>query len=133
MVDVNEKGDGIVNAASLSSSWQILNAAVENAPTWGGAEQASEEERGLMLKIEGVSSAGLFEGEGLGIAGKSSLLGDEEMQVLMEGFDRKMTVLRKIVSAGEGLVVGNVERMEIGEKGEKREQEEEAKEESKDV
>lgn len=111
MVDVNESGDGIVNAASLSASWQVLNAAVSNAPTWDGAEQAPEEERGLMLRIEGVGSTGTLEEEGLGIAGKSALLGEEEIQALMEGFDRKMAVLRKIVSAGEGLIA------EKGEKG----------------
>jgi hypothetical protein len=124
VVDVNESGDSIVNASSLSSSWQVLNATVSNAPTWDGAEQASEEERGLMLRIAGVGSAGTPDEVGLGIAGKSALHGEEEVQALMEGFDRKMAVLRKIVSGGEGLVLG---------KGEKVEKEEEAKVEGKEV
>lgn len=117
VVDVNASGDSIIRSSSLSSSWQVLNAAVSNAPTWDGAEQAPEEERGLMLRIEGVGSAGPPEEEGLGIIGKSALLGEEEMQALMEGFDRKMAILRKVVSAGEVLVLEKGETVEKGEEG----------------
>lgn len=114
IIDVNESGDAITNAASLSSSWQILNASISNAPTWDGADPASEDDaergdrdRGLMLMIEGTGIEKGDEGkQGLGIVAKkaetSVLLGDEEVQSLLEGFDRKMGILRKIVAAGEG-------------------------------
>jgi hypothetical protein len=115
IVDINETGDGIVSTSSLSSSWQVINAEIANAPTFnndntGGDLGAEEGERALMLKIEGVGiNASGIEGElgdsgerkkGKGVA-ESSVMGEEEMQILLEGFDRKMGVLRKIVASGE--------------------------------
>lgn len=111
IVDINESGDGIVSTSSLSSSWQIINAEIANAPTFNndsdGETGAEEGERGLMLKIEGVvvetgeemgNSGEKRKGKG---AGESSVMGEEEMQALLEGFDRKMGILRKIVAVGE--------------------------------
>ncbi|KAG0645437.1 hypothetical protein D0Z07_8700 [Hyphodiscus hymeniophilus] len=114
IVDINETGDGIISTSSLSSCWQIVNAEIMNAPTFDndntGNAGEGEEERGLMLKIEGVGIGGLGVEEelddsgekrrGKGI-GESSLIADEAMQALMEGFDRKMGLLRKIAMSGE--------------------------------
>jgi hypothetical protein len=114
IVDINESGDGIVGTSSLSSYWQVSNADILNAPTFNndniGDTGVDEEGRGLMLKIEGVASASsTVEGE-LGdsgekmkgkAVGESSVMGEEEMQALMERFDRKMGLLRKIVATGE--------------------------------
>jgi hypothetical protein len=109
VVDVNETGDGIISTSSLSSSWQVINAEIANAPTFNsenaGDTEGEDGERGLMLRIEGVGIGG--EGEEMGDSGKGkgvseSVMGEEEMQTLLEGFDRKMGVLRKIVAAGEG-------------------------------
>lgn len=122
IVDVNERGDGIISTSSLSSCWQVINADIMNAPTFNNAntgDSATEEgERGLMLKIEGVGIAGSAEGElgdsgekrkGKGVA-ESSVMTDEEMQTLLEGFDRKMGLLRKIVASGESWDVARKER-----------------------
>jgi hypothetical protein len=125
IIDVNDSGDGITSASSLSSNWQILSASLTSAPTWDGADPSSDNndqegnrDRGLMLRVEGVGVEKEEETEGLGIAaGKSTVLGEEEMQSLLEGFDRKMGVLMKIVAAGTG----------VGEK-EPAEEKEEAKE-----
>ena len=112
IVDVNDSGNGIVSTSSLSSSWQVINAEIANAPTLnnnsGGETGAEEHERGLMLKIKGVEIGEKREEMGdswekqksKGV-GESSFMGEEEMQALLEGFDRKMGVLRKIVEVGE--------------------------------
>ncbi|RFU27406.1 hypothetical protein B7463_g8944, partial [Scytalidium lignicola] len=121
IVDMNEAGDGVVSATSLSPEWQIVNAEVRNAPTWGGGDENSaegEEEgeaRKLMLRVEGVG-VGAEEGvEGGGVGwrrgekerekeGEEGAIGEEEMLAIMESFDRKMAVLRKIVGQDVGLV-----------------------------
>jgi hypothetical protein len=115
IVDINETGDGVVRASSLRASWQIINTEISNAPTisnnnTGGDGGVEEGERALMLKIEGIGlgDSSLEEefrdiGEkrkGKG-AGENSVMGEEEMLALLEGFDRKMSVLRKIAASGE--------------------------------
>lgn len=112
IVDINESGDGIVCTNSLSSGWQIVSADVANAPTFNndsaaGDTGAEEGERGLMLRIEGVGICG-EKGDEMGdsgekrkVGGESGVMGEEEMQALLDGFDRKMGVLRKIVASGE--------------------------------
>ena len=102
VVEMGPGGDTVLSAASMSESWQIVEASVENAPTWEGT---GDEEGGLMLRIEGVGAHGeIEEGVGLGIADaerkKSGEGDDEEMQKLMESFDRKMAMLRRVVDAG---------------------------------
>jgi hypothetical protein len=101
IVDVNATGDGIVSSSSLSASWQVVNAEIAAAPTFEGTEGNGGPR--LMLKIEGVG----IEEEDLGLSAKGkgvaeSAMGEEEMQTLLEGFDRKMGLLRQIVKVGEG-------------------------------
>lgn len=125
IVDVNENEDGTLGVAgvsSLSESWQVLSANIDNAPTWDGADTESSQPdptSGLMLRIEGIGTSFGDEGrEGLGITadkakvgktgkgesmGDSGIgaMGDDEMRELLEGFDKKMGVLRRIVQSGE--------------------------------
>jgi hypothetical protein len=123
IVDINETGDGVLGVNSLSKDWQVLGASIDSAPTWeGGAETSAGDEeggRGLMLRIEGVGvdvldgdGAGLGVGVGgkrkdgereMGGSGVGSGIGEEEMHALLEGFDKKMSVLRRIVGSRESL------------------------------
>lgn len=81
-----------------------------------------------MLRIEGVGMDGKSGDDGLGIgmmrgSASAAVLSDEEMQSLLEGFDRKMGMLRKIVGAGEQFMARAGEKEERGkEKGEKEEE-----------
>ncbi|RDL31191.1 uncharacterized protein BP5553_09980 [Venustampulla echinocandica] len=114
IVDINEKGDAITSVNSLCQRWQVLNASIESAPTFDAQDDhggAGDTNRGLMLRIEGLGVESLSyedeKGKGGGI-GSGMPLGDEEMRELLEGFDKKMEVLRKLVgeNAIEGLGVG---------------------------
>ncbi|KAG9247571.1 hypothetical protein BJ878DRAFT_166471 [Calycina marina] len=97
VVDMSASGD-VVGAASMSASWQVVGANVENAPTWEGANEGGEE-GGLMLKIEGVSGVGEEHGGGVGLGLQAGE--DDAMQRLMENFDAKMEILRRVIDAGE--------------------------------
>jgi hypothetical protein len=122
IIDVNETGDAVRSVWSANPRWAVLSAEIGNAPTWEGEENTEEGEgrgRGLMLRIEGLSAAsdgdvedvgkGKRESEGsrdgtgslMGSGMGSGIIGEEEMQGLLESFDRKMAVLRRIVSSGE--------------------------------
>jgi hypothetical protein len=139
---MNTTGDAIQQIHSLSANWQVLSASLEKAPTWAGGDEdvvGGEGDTegggggGLMLRIEGVGMDGKSGDDGLGIgimrgSASAAVLSDEEMQSLLEGFDRKMGMLRKIVGAGEQFMARAGEKEESGkEKGEK--EEETAKEE----
>ena len=133
-MDVNESGDGITQISSLSSSWQILSAEISSAPTWDNpasdpaASISQQDEKGLMLRIEGLGinsekEGGVGLGVGTGEGRKDGMaasgmgeIGDEEMQVLLEGFDRKMGVLRKIVGQQQSQGQGKRESWGMGEK-----------------
>jgi hypothetical protein len=104
IVDINETGDGVKSASSLSKDWQVLSASVSSAPTFDSSPQDQDsqnqnvQERGLMLRIEGVGVSALAT-EAEEEKRDSVVLGEEEMSQLLEGFDRKMGVLRRIISA----------------------------------
>ena len=138
IVDINTTGDKVVKARSLTPNWQVLNSEICGAPIWdgldekdnssGGEERQKGGGRGLMLRLEGVGRDGFGLGSvngvafndqrgstGAGIAG-SGVTAEEDMQALLEGFDRKMGVLRKIVGTG---MVGDGDRE--GEGGRQRE------------
>lgn len=120
IIDMNETGDGVVSAASLSSEWQVVNAEVCNAPTFGGSEQSGDEDdneaKKLMLRVEGVG-VGAEEGVHIGASGwrrgdrekeGDEGPGEDEMLAIMESFDRKMAILRKIVGQDIGLTAEEV-------------------------
>lgn len=135
---MNTTGDAIQQIHSLSANWQVLSASLEKAPTWAGGDEEVMGEGGdregggggggLMLRIEGVGMDGKSGDDGLGIgimrgSASAAVLSEEEMQSLLEGFDRKMGMLRKIVGAGEQFMARAGEKEESGkEKGEKEEE-----------
>jgi hypothetical protein len=138
IVDINESGDSVQKVSSLSPNWQVLSASIDNAPTWDGAASTNSEEedgsRGLMLRIEGMGiPSSMGEGsEGLGITavgdkGKEKEgdgIGEEGMDKLMEVFDQKMGLLRKIVGTGNpewGSTIGRPETAGKGEEDEGKE------------
>ncbi|KAH8669450.1 hypothetical protein BGZ60DRAFT_527937 [Tricladium varicosporioides] len=107
IVDINETGTEVTGVNSVSGKWQVLQAGIEKAPTFEGDDSSEAENGGggMMLRIEGVGVESLVEEEdasggrekekeresgGLG-------MGEDEMRELLEGFDRKMGILRKVV------------------------------------
>lgn len=133
-MDVNSCLDKVEKITSLSKDWQVLSAHIERAPSFdpstGGDEGGGEADRGLMLKIEGVGVKSLqvrdgekekegglrgsASGSGSGLRGSGMVgMGEEEMHSLMEAFDRKMGVLRRVV-AGSGTVGGDVGSIGVG-------------------
>jgi len=122
---VNETGDRVIKASCLSENWQITNVRMEKAPTWDGNAASEEDDsgangKGLMLKIEGIEGPDLIGGE----EKEEGAVGEEEMVLLLEGFDKKMGVLRKVLEGmGTGLAVdGEAELQREGEDGEAAEQ-----------
>ncbi|PMD31583.1 hypothetical protein L207DRAFT_519355 [Hyaloscypha variabilis F] len=117
IVDVDETGTGVKSVASLSSAWQVLSAEISNAPTFDAKaveerDGGGERERGLMLRIQGVGVEVLGGEEVEERREGSGVVGEEEMSALLEGFDRKMGVLRRIVSSREELGGDGVEEGE---------------------
>jgi hypothetical protein len=131
ILDVNEDLSKVEKISSLSPNWQVLNASLEKAPSFDAEgttpTSSNNEDRGIMLKISGVSISALqsqsesaqvekmMQGSGSGSGsgsrmrgsrkgiGEGNGMGEEEMQALMEDFDRKMAVLRGIVGNGGGV------------------------------
>ncbi|KAF6827919.1 hypothetical protein CPLU01_08845 [Colletotrichum plurivorum] len=100
LLDVVPGADGqwqVASAASLSADFAVTDAAI--------SRQEGEKEGGLVLKIEGVES------EPPGTSGAESSLpssnsgvaksGGEEYGPLLEDFERRMSVMRRVVKAGE--------------------------------
>lgn len=130
-MDINDAGDGVTSASSLSEKWQVLNAEVGSAPTYDVGESENEGDgNGLMLRIEGIGSQATFAADdavGLGLgkmteskeyrrkSGETEQDEDHEMHALLDGFDQKMAMLRKIVAAGASLVSDTGEHEEVTE------------------
>ncbi|EFQ30828.1 hypothetical protein CGRA01v4_12891 [Colletotrichum graminicola] len=105
LLDVVPGADGqwtVASAASLSADFAVTDASI--------ARQEGEKEGGLVLKIEGVESEGAAGGDkdrdrAESLPSSSSAVarsGGEEYGPLLEDFERKMSVLRRVVKAGEG-------------------------------
>ncbi|KAF5518883.1 hypothetical protein CGCA056_v009479 [Colletotrichum aenigma] len=126
LLDVVPGEDGrwtVASAASLSADFAVTQASIER-------QEGEKEGGGMVLKIDGV------EGEGAGVGGgadKAESLpssnsavaksGREEYGPLLEDFERKMSVLRKVVKAGEGRAEKARETKGAGEEGKGDEQE----------
>ncbi|KAF6818107.1 hypothetical protein CSOJ01_01988 [Colletotrichum sojae] len=103
LLDVVPGADGqwqVASAASLSADFAVTDAAI--------SRQEGEKEGGLVLKIEGVESEP--PGTAAGAGPESSLpssnsgvakSGGEEYGPLLEDFERRMSVMRRVVKAGE--------------------------------
>ncbi|PQE18304.1 anaphase promoting complex subunit protein [Rutstroemia sp. NJR-2017a WRK4] len=126
LIDMAASGDAVVRAQSLSEKWQVTNCEVGKAPIWEeGAEGEGEEKGigrgggGLMLRIEGtgiwkdeeVVGLGLLDTGMFGKGRGKEKDGDQvelDMEKLLEDFDKKMGVLRKVLG-GVGWGAGNEE------------------------
>lgn len=105
IIDVGADGRTIVDAQSLSSSWQIINASTRVAPSF----DESSPDQGLMLRIEGVEIPGKRKGKGKGQPGDNLLSEARErcqgdvfaaLDGLVEGIEGSLEVADKITSFG---------------------------------
>ncbi|KAF1934045.1 uncharacterized protein M421DRAFT_208 [Didymella exigua CBS 183.55] len=105
IVDVAADGRTVVDAQSLSSSWQITNASTRTAPSF----DESALDQGLMLRIEGVEIPGKKKGKGKGQPGDAILSEARErsqgdifsaLDGLVKGVEGSLTVAGKITSFG---------------------------------
>lgn len=105
IVDVGADGRTIVDAQSLSSSWQIINASTRVAPSF----DESSPDQGLMLRIEGVEIPGKKKGKGKGQPGDNLLNEARErchgdvfaaLDGLVEGVEGSLEIAAKITSFG---------------------------------
>ncbi|GKT41633.1 uncharacterized protein ColSpa_01814 [Colletotrichum spaethianum] len=107
LLDVVPDADGqwkVSSAASLSADFAVTDASI--------ARQEGEKEGGLVLKIEGVENESGASAVGDKDKDRAESLpssnsavarsGGEEYGPLLEDFERKMSVLRRVVKAGEG-------------------------------
>ncbi|KAK1990405.1 hypothetical protein LX36DRAFT_592657 [Colletotrichum falcatum] len=119
LLDVVPGADGqwtVASAASLSADFAVTDASI--------AQQEGEREGGLVLNIEGVESEGAATAAGAAAAAAATATagdkdrdraeslpssssavarsGGEEYGPILEDFERKMGVLRRVVKAGEG-------------------------------
>ncbi|KAA8575897.1 hypothetical protein EYC84_006062 [Monilinia fructicola] len=110
IIDMNETGDRVVKAQSLSDKWQIMGCEIGKAPIWesAGAEGEDNKEKGggMMLKIDGVGIPISKEDTSLSRSrekGKRKETDDGEdikeldISKLLAGFDKKMDILRKVI------------------------------------
>ncbi|KAK1983338.1 hypothetical protein LZ30DRAFT_714642 [Colletotrichum cereale] len=130
LLDVVPGPDGqwtVASAASLSADFAVTDARI--------ARQEGEKEGGLVLNIEGVEGD---DGAGAGAAGdrdraeslpsSSSAVarsGGEEYGPLLEDFERKMGVLRRVVKAGEARAEKAREKKPAADEAEPKEEAEE--------
>ncbi|KAF3040254.1 hypothetical protein E8E12_003211 [Didymella heteroderae] len=105
IIDVAADGRTVVDAQSLSSSWQIINASTRTAPSF----DESAPDQGLMLRIEGVEIPNKKKGKGKGQPGDTILSEARErsqgdifaaLDRLVEGIEGSLTVAGKITSFG---------------------------------
>ncbi|KAF1365881.1 hypothetical protein EJ07DRAFT_93280 [Lizonia empirigonia] len=105
IVDVGADGRTIVDAQSLSSSWQIMNASVRTAPSF----DESSPEQGFMLRIEGVEVPGKKKGKGKGLPGDNILAEARErnqgdifaaLDGLVDGIEGSIAVASQITGFG---------------------------------
>ncbi|OLN86831.1 Anaphase-promoting complex subunit 11 [Colletotrichum chlorophyti] len=107
LLDVVPGLDGqwqVSSAASLSAEFAVTDARI--------ARQEGEKEGGLVLMIEGVENEGLAGGAGEKDKERAESLpssnsgvarsGGDEYGPLLEDFERKMSVLRRVAKASEG-------------------------------
>lgn len=126
VIDVNETGEQVVKAVSLSADWQVMSAKISSAPIWdqeSSPNAGSDEDKDpkpMMLRIEGIAAlrtsvVNLENAQRSKNANKNVQLDEEEMQKLLDGFDRKMRVLRRIVDDADIDTDAAVTEKEVGE------------------
>ena len=104
IVDLTHKGDAVESVCSLSSEWQVTGIELTRAPTWGGmVAEAAEEGGGLMLKIDGMGTAG-WELETASTAGESR---QEDLEGLVKKLEEGLEGLRNVVKLGGELNIAD--------------------------
>ena len=99
IVDIGPTGDTVTSVRSFSSSWQPLGATISKAPTWEAEEvPKTDQAAGLMLRIEGVQSINTPGWPGDGQENVSK----DVVPELVELFEKRMAILRKVVEDSEG-------------------------------
>ncbi|QSZ36429.1 hypothetical protein DSL72_006306 [Monilinia vaccinii-corymbosi] len=112
IIDMNETGDRVVKAQSLSDKWQIMGCEIGKAPIWessgGEGEGNKEKGGGMMLRIDGVGIPIVKEDTALSRSrekGKGKEMDDgigdsKELDLgkILAGFDKRMGVLRKVIN-----------------------------------
>jgi len=93
LVDMDATGTKVLSAQSMSPDWAVTSTELSPAPTWdrdGEGKQEEEEERGLMLRIEGMEVP----------RDKGAEQMDEKgLEDLVQEYERGMEQLRRVVDA----------------------------------
>lgn len=119
----------VTSSHSLTPTWQVLNTELSPAPTFEtspnpGSDTYDPSQGGLMLKVKGT--AGFQPGPTRGRNNNQPR--DQNLEEMMEQFEKRMDELRKVIEAGDvgsGVEGGQGEgREEGGEKVEEGEKEE---------
>ncbi|KAK6614956.1 hypothetical protein H4I95_00108 [Botrytis cinerea] len=112
IIDMNETGDRVVGAQSLSDKWQVMRCEIGKAPIFEsvGEEGGEKKEKGggLMLRIDGVGipvhkgdkklSGSREKGKGKESNEMNEKeIGDLDLDKILEGFDKRMGILRKVI------------------------------------
>ena len=112
IIDMNETGDRVVGAQSLSDKWQVMGCEIGKAPIFEsvGEEGGEKKEKGggLMLRIDGVGipvhkgdkklSGSREKGKGKESNEMNEKeIGDLDLDKILEGFDKRMGILRKVI------------------------------------
>ena len=82
----------------MSPDWAVVSTELGPAPTWEGEQVGEEgkEERGLMLKIEGME----VEGAGPENVEEREDGGERALEELVEEYEKRLRDLRKVFDAG---------------------------------
>ncbi|KAK9420421.1 hypothetical protein SUNI508_06417 [Seiridium unicorne] len=141
LLDLSPDAEGAYSvswASSLSPSWAVLDAQVSriSPPSSdgggsgdNGASQNKKKPDRLMLRIEGIEGGSLVSSAELRLSGEKSGQGlgsgsgsgsgqkgaeGEDYNSMVDEFDKRMTMLRKVVDAGEERRTQGPEGIEIG-------------------
>lgn len=113
IIDVGADGRTVVDAQSLSSSWQVVDASTRTAPSF----DEGSPDQGLMLRVEGVEIPGKRKGKGKGLPGENILSEARErnqgdifaaLDGLVEGIEGSLTITSKITGFGAREKVENI-------------------------
>jgi hypothetical protein len=148
LLDLTSETDGEYNvswASSLSPSWAVLDAQISrisppSSDGGGGGDNngsPSKKPDRLMLRVEGIEGGSLASERELRLSGEKSGHGSgsgsgsgsvqkgaeiEDYNVLVDEFDKRMTMLRKVVDASEkrrrkvseGVDIGGNAQLDVG-------------------
>lgn len=136
LLDLRPDKDGSFNvswASSLSPSWAVLDAQVSriSPPSEDGGNTSPSKKKPdrLMLRVEGIEGASLASsgefrlsgdrsgqgsGSGSGTGSGQKGLDGEDYNTLVNEFDTRMSMLKKVVDAGEEMQTKISEGTELG-------------------